>query len=479
MGFILFYSEYKSNLSQREARIANLGCWIRWLYIMLSMTICLIIQPTVSMSMEGFSFQIGENADADLKELERRVARIWGSKNVWIPQPKVLVKYENDLGERHAVDFENGVAYVQILIKADTNAQREIVVAHLKQGARNLIVGDPKCPVEMIKPTKITSKSATLKENPDPAIQALKEMRIYIVQKGDSLWKIARKFGMRQSALVKLNGIVPDTVLMIGRPLKVMVFSSHDLTLDASLRPAAENPLLLDQIRMVDGSEVPHWMVRDFVAEAMQNKPMRVEKIIGDDGIERQAVGIEFNLVSNHLELRARKYQPLVLAHAQKHQLDPALIMAIIHTESVFNPRARSNTPAYGLMQLVPRSGGREAYRMVYGQNRKLTPQYLFDPNNNIELGTAYFTILKNRYMGGIKDPSSQTYCAVAGYNAGAANVGKAFISKKSINRAIPVINQLESHEVYSRLTEALPYKESRNYVRKVLDRARLYRSWN
>ena len=127
-------------------------------------------------------------------------------------------------------------------------------------------------------------------------------------------------------------------------------------------------------------------------------------------------------------------------------------------------------------MQLVPHSGGREAYRMIYGQSRKLTPQYLYNPKNNIELGTAYFDILENKYMGSILDPVSRSYCAVAAYNAGAAGVGRAFIPQKSIKQAIPVINTLEAPEVYARLTQELPYRETRNYVRSVLERSHLYR---
>lgn len=297
--------------------------------------------------------------------------------------------------------------------------------------------------------------------------------------RGDSLWKIARRFGMKMEALAKLNGLDTDEILHAGRPLKVMVFSSRDLTVDSSPPDPAENPpLLLDQIRMVDGRPVPRWLVRDFAAEVLENQPLKAEKVVGADGIERLAVSVEFKLVSNHLEVRARKYHPLVLGHAEKHKLDQAMIMAIIHTESVFNPRARSRTPAYGLMQLVPYGGGREAYRMIYGRNRKLTPQYLYDSKNNIELGTAYFNILENRYMGEMNDPTSRTYCAVAAYNAGASNVGKAFISKKSIKQAMPKINSLEPPEVYERLVDALPFKESRNYVRKVLKRVKLYREW-
>jgi len=93
-------------------------------------------------------------------------------------------------------------------------------------------------------------------------------------------------------------------------------------------------------------------------------------------------------------------------------------------------------------------------------------------------LGAAYFNILANRYMKSILDPISRNYCAVAAYNTGATDVGRAFISKKSINKAIPVINSMEAPQVYTRLVEALPFRESRKYVRKVLDRARLYQDW-
>jgi membrane-bound lytic murein transglycosylase C len=152
--------------------------------------------------------------------------------------------------------------------------------------------------------------------------------------------------------------------------------------------------------------------------------------------------------------------------------------MAVIHTESGFNPEAFSKASAYGLMQLVPHTAGQEAYYWVYGQRRPLTPQYLYDPNNNIELGTAYLHILRNGYLGSITDPTSRTYCAVAAYHAGPSNVGRAFIPEASIKLAIPVINQLSPADVYKRLVEALPSIESRNYVRDVIKRMRRYGSW-
>jgi membrane-bound lytic murein transglycosylase C len=302
-----------------------------------------------------------------------------------------------------------------------------------------------------------------------------KEARVYLVKKGDSLWKIAKQFDMRIDTLVKINGLNSDATLPVGYPLKVFVLSSHDLTSDSTPPPMNEDSLLIDQIRMADGRPVPKWLVKEFAIEVVDKQSPSTINVVGTDGIERLVVSISFKLVSNHIEVRAKRFQPLVIAHAQKHDLDPALIMAIIHTESVFNPRARSSTPAYGLMQLVPFTGGQEAYQAIYGKKRELTSEYLYDPQNNIELGATYFSILKNKYMRAIKDSKSRTYCAVAAYNAGASNVGRAFISKKSIKKATPVINTLTSDQVYARLLKSLPLKESRDYVKKVFSRIDLY----
>ena len=416
-----------------------------------------------------------EPRPSGLSILKERAKTIWGDNNVWIPTATVWVQYEPDLGERHAVDFEAGVASVQILLKADDDPGRDAVKDHFRQGLTNLILRDAADPVDMI--TREASLSGP--DGSPPSLPPEREIRIYLTRPGDSLWKIARHFDMPLNTLAAINGLDGETLLPVGQPLKVAVFTSHDLTLDSDPRPPADDPLLLNQIRMADGSPVPPWMVRDFADEVVENQALKREIIVGNDGVERLAVTATFQLVSNHLEVRAKRFHPLVLAHATKMNLDPALIMAIIHTESMFNPYARSETPAYGLMQLVPHTAGREAYRKVYGRRGNLTSQYLFDPANNIELGVAYVSILKNRYMKSIVDPASRTYCAVAAYNAGASNVGKAFISKKSIRRAIPAINRLTPAQVYDQLVAALPMKESRDYVRKVMDRLDIYRDWH
>ncbi|MEI6246699.1 MAG: murein transglycosylase domain-containing protein, partial [Acidobacteriota bacterium] len=86
----------------------------------------------------------------------------------------------------------------------------------------------------------------------------------------------------------------------------------------------------------------------------------------------------------------APNFLPIVNKYAQSTGVDPALIFAIIYQESRFNPHAVSVAEAYGMMQLVPRSGGMEAFRKAKGESAQPTPEYLMDPENNIELGATY-----------------------------------------------------------------------------------------
>lgn len=316
------------------------------------------------------------------------------------------------------------------------------------------------------------------RKGPVMALFLRETFRVYLVQRGDSLWNIAKRFDMNHQALAKINGLNAGAILQVGQLLKVNVFSSRELELNLSARSLANHPALLDHIRMVDGRPVPPWMVTDFVADVIDTRSTGGEDWDREDGLQYLTIVINFQLVKNLLEGRARQYQSIVSTHAERYDLDPALIMAMIHTESGFNPNARSKAAAYGLMQLVPHTAGEEAYYRIYGQRRELTPHYLYDPDNNIELGTAYLHLLTKVYMGSITDPISRTYCVVAAYHAGPSNVGRAFIPEASIKRATPIINSLKPADVYKSLVEGLPSMESRNYVSHVIKRVSRYSGW-
>jgi membrane-bound lytic murein transglycosylase C len=179
--------------------------------------------------------------------------------------------------------------------------------------------------------------------------------------------------------------------------------------------------------------------------------------------------------VPHSVHEKAMKYAAAVTLAAEKEKISDELIFAIMETESSFNPMAKSHIPAYGLMQIVPQTAGRDATRYLYGKSKILAPSYLYKPENNITIGAAYLHILHYKYMRKVKDPESRMYCAIAAYNTGASNVAKAFINRASFNKAVVEINKLTPVEVYDKLRNYLPRKETRNYVEKVSRRMEKY----
>jgi len=117
--------------------------------------------------------------------------------------------------------------------------------------------------------------------------------------------------------------------------------------------------------------------------------------------------------------------EKLVREAADRHHVDPALVRAVIETESNWNPRAYSHRGAGGLMQLIPTTAQR------FGAND------VFNPQQNIDAGVKYLKTLLERYNGNLD-------LALAAYNAGEGAVDRA--------HGIPA------------------FRETRNYVQKVQD---------
>lgn len=118
------------------------------------------------------------------------------------------------------------------------------------------------------------------------------------------------------------------------------------------------------------------------------------------------------------------QFEPLIKEHATRQSLRPELVRAVIQVESGFNPRALSPKGAMGLMQLMPATA------------RSLGVNNPWDPAQNIRGGTDYLRQLLDEYDGNEE-------LALAAYNAGSGAVAK-------YGRRVP------------------PYRETRDYVRKV-----------
>jgi len=97
-------------------------------------------------------------------------------------------------------------------------------------------------------------------------------------------------------------------------------------------------------------------------------------------------------------------YHMFIIQTASHHQIDPALIKAIIMAESGYNTKAVSKKGAKGLMQLMP------------GTAQSLGVEDIFNPHQNITGGVQYFKQMVNRFNGDVK-------LALAAYNAGSRNV--------------------------------------------------------
>jgi soluble lytic murein transglycosylase-like protein len=97
-------------------------------------------------------------------------------------------------------------------------------------------------------------------------------------------------------------------------------------------------------------------------------------------------------------------FHPIVLEAANRHQIDPALVKAVIMAESSYNPRAISKRGAKGLMQLMPVTA------------KALGVEDSFNPEHNINAGVKYLRHLMNQFDG-------DTKLALAAYNAGSRKV--------------------------------------------------------
>lgn len=135
--------------------------------------------------------------------------------------------------------------------------------------------------------------------------------------------------------------------------------------------------------------------------------------------------------LSSSLELR-RQFEGIVRSASYRYDVDPYLVLGMIRVESNFNAYAVSHKGAKGLMQLMP------------GTARLHKVDNVYDPTQNIYGGVRHLRLLLNQFDGNIQ-------LALAAYNAGAGAVAK--------YNSIP------------------PYRETRNYVQRVMGYYQYYRN--
>lgn len=179
----------------------------------------------------------------------------------------------------------------------------------------------------------------------------------------------------------------------------------------------------------------------------------------------------------NEME-RIASIRPFANEFAKEWDLPLALVVAIIDTESSFNPRAVSHVPAYGLMQVVPHSAGIDINEFLHDKREPLDKDYLFIPGQNVQAGSAYLYILDSRYLKQINDTTTRLYCVISAYNTGVGNVAKALSKGQHMrfdNALLDQVNAMSSDAVYDMLRQQLPYEETRRYLQKVRSKMEHY----
>lgn len=242
--------------------------------------------------------------------------------------------------------------------------------------------------------------------------------------------------------------------------------------------PLSEEPVLKDQLTNQDGVTVTPDNVTQYAEEVADTKAIEKKTVQTGDEKNKVVVSVKIPLATNNIQTRAVKFYESIMVNTERFGVDPQLVFAVIHTESAYNPKARSHVPAFGLMQIVPKYAGRDAYNYVYKQDKLLSENYLYEAVNNIELGTAYLHMLMDRSFSKVIDPVSRIYCAICAYNTGAGNVSRAFIGTTKLYQAIPEINKMTPEQVYEHLKKNLPYDETKDYLDRVSTRMKVYDNW-
>ncbi|MBN2782978.1 MAG: DUF3393 domain-containing protein [Campylobacterales bacterium] len=205
------------------------------------------------------------------------------------------------------------------------------------------------------------------------------------------------------------------------------------------------------------------------------------QKKVVIDNETKYISSVEIKMVPEHLAKRAEFIKPVVMKKAKEYGVKPSAIFATIETESSFNPLAKSDVPAYGLMQIVPTTGGLDAYYALTNEKKILSPAYLYNPQQNVTIGTKYMQIIRERYLKGVKDELSKFYCSSTAYNAGIGSLYRSFTGKKHESfKAVGIINKMTPDEVYEHLRGSkLLTKEAREYVKHIRARAKNYEIWD
>jgi len=396
--------------------------------------------------------------------ITKKIEVKWPS-NVKLPTKSTWVGYSKNLQTRSVVDYQAGELVIETLV---TNNDLDKAKLDIEVMAAQL-TAPTTASIEKLDVFSQAVNENLTKKGIQPAIKPLKNK--------NNLKQLLPEKNLLKITAVEVNEVNGNKETS----------STDSIKIKESLPTIDSAPAVVTAPSVVTAPPVVIAPVSALKIKSSSQKPSTAPT---DLDIDRNEPTIKLDLVDTAegslLKMTVKfvnNYQKVLLANnfddvkkfSTKYDVAISVILAIIETESSYNPRAISRVPAFGLMQLVPKTAGIDAHNYVHGQKKILSPDYLFDETNNLQLGTAYFKLLKSRYLRKIEDPKSRFYCAVSSYNTGVGNLAKTFTGKKNLSKAAKVINTMTADEVYQFLLKNLPAEETRNYLKKIVNRRAKY----
>jgi len=257
----------------------------------------------------------------------------------------------------------------------------------------------------------------------------------------------------QQNSLQYLKQAIEYTLLAPEQPLYTDFYTSYAAEIKGL-------PFLYQQVKDHDGKAVKwHWRATRYASYLIKHKRQQVT-INGNN-----AHSVTFALANNHTQIRKQRYQTLINQTAQRYKIDKNIVTAMIQVDSLFNPYALSSSGRIGLMQ-ISSSIGQDVFHQQKKYPFKPQPNWLFNNNNNLDIGSSYLTLLDKQYLKEINNPKSRYYAMLASYIAGPQNMLQTFSKNKK--EALIIINSLSSYEVYQSFTNTQSRADIKNYVSAV-----------
>lgn len=212
----------------------------------------------------------------------------------------------------------------------------------------------------------------------------------FLVEKDLDAVRVVQQTGRKEKVVAKIvGGVAGNTVFKLSQLLPDRYVSR--------------------QLALFDNA----WLPSDHRAVPQKNRSVFFEEMARINDVIRR------DFFSS-----AMPYGDIIHEKAEKYQVDPILVAAVIEQESKFHRKAQSNVGARGLMQLMPKTG------------RWMGAHDLYDPEQNVDAGVKYIKYLQTRFDGNLKK-------TIAAYNAGEGNVRR--------YNGVP------------------PFSETQHYVKKVM----------